>query len=245
MLIDTHCHLLDEPLCTDVGGVLSRAAAAGVASMVVPTVSSGEWARLAPLENLAGIHTACGVHPWKAGEGVDEPLLKSFLGNSVAVGEIGLDWKVGVSRACQLDCFETQLGIAVELNLPVLLHCRGAFDELLELIRFKPPPGAVLHGFSRSPDLMRRFLDAGCCIGFGGAITRERAASARACARVVPEDRYVLETDSPWIGVKGGPSEPSSLRLVASSMAFLRGVAPEQVHRVSSENAVKVLALQR
>jgi TatD DNase family protein len=240
MLIDTHCHLADPPLFEDLPGVLGRARTAGVERIVVPSSSPDDWERVASLAREPGVAAAFGVHPWKAVSGVDLPSLRVRLTGAVAVGEVGLDWRVDVPRNLQMDCLEAQLILARELELPVLLHCRGAFDELLELLRAHPPRGSVIHGFSRGTGLMRRFLEHGCHIGFGGAVTRAGARSARASAVEVPDDRFVLETDSPWIGVEGGPSEPSSLRLVARAMAYLRGVAPERVECASYGSAAEL-----
>lgn len=241
MLIDTHCHLLDEPLKTDIDGVLGRAVDHNVECLVVPTVCRADWENLKTLGKRTGILTAFGVHPWKASEGVDETLLEEALAGASAVGEIGLDWKVQIPQALQLNCLETQLRLARKLNLPVLLHCRGAFGELLELLSGIPPPGGILHGYSRSPEQMRPFLDLGFCIGFGGAVTRSGARNARASAASVPDGRFVLETDSPWIGVEGGPSEPSSLPLVACAMAALRGVTPSLIAADTTSTATRVL----
>ncbi len=237
MLTDTHCHLADQPLFDDLPGVLERARNAGVKAMVVPSSSMGDWERVASLARRPGITAAFGVHPWNAREGVDLPSLRNRLAEAVALGEVGLDWKVDVPRNIQMDCLEAQLILARELGLPVLLHCRGAFNELLELLKAHPPKGAVIHAFSRGPELMRRFLEQGCHIGFGGAVTRAGAGNARASVVEVPEDRFVLETDAPWIGVEGGPSEPSSLPRVAGTVAFLRGVSRKRVEAASSESA--------
>lgn len=244
MLIDTHCHLAHEPLCSRIESVLAGAAAAGVTGFVVPSVSSGDWEAVKAMEAFPGVATAFGVHPWKAFEGVDEPRLESFLNGACAVGEIGLDWKVEVSRQAQLDCLEIQLGLARRIGLPVLLHCRAAMHELLELLGALPPPGAVIHGFSRGPEEMRRFLDAGCVMGFGGAVTRPGAVRARASAAAVPAGAFVLETDSPWIGVEGGCSEPSSLPLVAAAMAGLRHSEAEGIAGVSTATALDLLGLR-
>lgn len=241
MLIDTHCHLLDEPLKADIDGVISRAADRTVECLLVPSVSRTDWAELKSLGKRKGILTAFGVHPWKALEGVDQGLLEDALAGASAVGEIGLDWKVPIPRSIQLDCLETQLKLARRLSLPVLLHCRGAFGELLELLSGIPPSGGILHGYSRSPEQMLPFLELGFCIGFGGAVTRSRARNARASAAMVPDGRFVLETDSPWIGVEGGPSEPSSLPLVATAMALIRGVTPSRIALDSTSTAVRVL----
>lgn len=239
-MIDTHCHLADQPLFGDLRGVLERALKAGVKGMVVPSSSGDDWERVASLARKPGVSAAFGVHPWNARTGVDLPSLRSRLAGAAAVGEVGLDWKVDVPRNLQMDCLEAQLILARELGLPVLLHCRGAFDELLELLKAHDPKGSVIHGFSRGPGLMRRFLEQGCHIGFGGAVTRAGARSARASACEVPENRFVLETDAPWIDVEGGPSEPSSLPLVARAMAALRGVPRERIESVSAGSAGKL-----
>ncbi len=241
MLIDTHCHLLDEPLKTDIDGVLERAADRMVECLLVPTVCRADWEGLKTLENRKGILTAFGVHPWNASEGVDDSLLEKALSGASAVGEIGLDWKVPIPKNVQLDCLETQLRLARKLRLPVLLHCRGAFYELLELLSSIAPAGGILHGYSRSPGQMRPFLDLGFCIGFGGAVTRSGARNARASAASVPDGRFVLETDSPWIGVEGGPSEPSSLPLVASAIAAVRGATPSRIAQDTTSTAMRVL----
>ena len=241
MLIDTHCHLLDDPLKADIEGVISRASDRMVGCLLVPSVSRTDWEDLKSLGKRKGILTAFGVHPWKASEGVDEAMLEKALAGASAVGEIGLDWKVAIPRSIQMDCLETQLRLARKLGLPVLLHCRGAFGELLELLSCTLPPGGILHGYSRSPEQMLPFLDMGFCIGFGGAVTRMGARNARASAASVPEGGFVLETDSPWIGVVGGPSEPSSLPLVAGAIAMIRGITPSRIARETTSTAMRLL----
>lgn len=243
MLVDTHCHLLDEPLKTDIEGVVTRAFDRMVDCLVVPTVCPADWEGVKTLGKRRGIVTAFGVHPWRASEGVDEAILEEALTGASAVGEIGLDWKVPIPKGIQLDCLETQLRLARKLNLPVLLHCRGAFSELLELLSDIPLPGGILHGYSRSPGQMRPFLELGFCIGFGGAVTRSGARNARASAALVPVDRFVLETDSPWIGIEDGPSEPSSLPLVAMAIAGIRGLPPSQIAAETTSTARRVLRL--
>lgn len=243
MMIDTHCHLLDDPLKADIEGVIRRAADQMVECLLVPTVCRADWEGLKTLEKRKGIITAFGVHPWKASEGVDAALLEETLAGASAVGEIGLDWKVPIPKELQLDCLEAQLRLARKLDLPVLLHCRGAFCELLELLSGIPPRGGILHGYSRSPGQMHPFLDLGFCIGFGGAVTRSGARNARASAASVPDDRFVLETDSPWIGIEGGPSEPSSLPLVAMAIAGIRGLPPSQIAAETTSTARRVLGL--
>ncbi|MBK8167167.1 MAG: TatD family hydrolase [bacterium] len=152
----------------------------------------------------------------------------------VAIGEIGLDTKITASGlAVQLPLLERQLALAVDLDLPVILHCRGAFEELLGAVgRHGGRLRGVLHAFSRGPDLAARFAGAGLHLALGGAVTRERAKQVRRAARTASLDRLVLETDAPSIGLQDVPperTEPCHVRDIASAVAGLRGESMESV----------------
>jgi TatD DNase family protein len=231
MLIETHCHLYSPPLVDDLPGVLNRAAAAGVHDVVVPGYDAGSWddtARLAAAH--PGVHAALGLHPWVADQPLDLAALAARLREShaVAVGEIGLDTKIASpSLAVQIAALTAQLDLARDLDLPVILHCRGAFEDLARLlVRYAPRLRGVLHAFSRGPDLAARFLDLGLHLGLGGAITRPHAERVRRVAASAPLDRIVLETDAPSIGlheVEAARTEPCHVRDVALALAELRG----------------------
>ncbi len=247
VLIDSHCHLTDPPLDAAVDAVLSRAAAAGVERVVVPSVEASGWPAVASLAaRCSMVVPAFGVHPWEACSGVDVAALAVELErDGVAVGEIGLDFKVDVDRGAQRAVFEAQVGLAVDLALPVVLHCRGAFDELIEVLARYRPRG-VVHAYSRGPELAARLLELGMYLGFGGAVTRPRAARARRSATAVPLGRIVLETDAPSIGVEGvmpEQTEPRHVAEVARAVAELRGLTVEEVARVTTENARELFRL--
>jgi TatD DNase family protein len=229
--IDTHCHLDQEPLAAVVGAVLDRARQAGVAGVVAPAYDAASWLRIQSLaaDHPALVHPALGLHPWAAGEPLDLDDLATGLREcrAVAIGEIGLDSKVGwPPLSVQIPVLERQLELASDLDLPVILHCRGAFQELAEILqRFDPPLRGVLHAFSRSAELAQRFLKLGLCLGLGGAVTRPRAAAVRAAVREVPLERLVLETDAPSIGlqdVEPSETEPRHVLAIAASIAELR-----------------------
>ncbi len=117
----------------------------------------------------------------------------------VAMGEIGLDYKIPrYDRHRQMEVLRTQLDVAVERGLPVILHCRGAFDDLLDVLAsYNGDVKGILHAFSRGPQLAQRFIDQGLSLGFGGAITRPGAIRCQKSAEVVPLAHIVLETDAP------------------------------------------------
>jgi TatD DNase family protein len=231
MLIETHCHLYSPPLADDVAGVLGRAAEAGIHDVIVPAYDVASWDLAARLAGIhPGVHAALGLHPWVADVPLDLAALASRLQltRAVAVGEIGLDTKIdSPSLEVQIAVLTTQLDLARDLGLPVILHCRGAFDDLARLLaRYTPRLRGVLHAFSRGPDLAARFTELGLHIGLGGAITRPHAERVRRAAVLAPLDRIVLETDAPSIGLhelEAVRTEPRHVRDVARALAGLRG----------------------
>ncbi len=243
MLIDTHCHLTFPPLCDDLPGVLQRAAQRGVTRIVCPAYDVASFERVLALKNIDGIYSAYGLHPWAAEEALDEgALLRRLIeGRAIAVGEIGLDFKTSVSRDRQVDIFKVQLLLALEMDLPVLLHVRGAFEEMLGILgRMSPRPRGVVHAFSKGPELARRFFELGYDIAFGGAITRPNAKQARRAAATLPAEHMLLETDAPAIGLEGiipERVEPGHVADIAAAAAALRGTSTEQVAACTTENA--------
>lgn len=230
-----------EPLASDLEGVTRRASEAGVDRFLVPSVSPEDWSSFGKLAGINGVSVALGVHPWEASGGVDTDALELAIrqNKATAVGEIGLDWKCPVERGIQLEVFTRQLSLASDLSLPVSLHCRGAFGEMLALLRRYPLKGA-LHAWSRDPELMKAFIDSGLCISFGGAVTRPGAIRARSSAAAVPADRFVLETDAPSIGLEGiqaGSSEPCHLKMVLGSMSAIRNESPEAIAALAYANS--------
>jgi TatD DNase family protein len=251
-LWDTHCHLTLAPLAADVEGALRRARAAGVAHVVVPAFDRESWDDVAALAGRTGLHAAIGLHPWVAGAALERAALERAIdrGRGVAVGEIGLDFKIeGADRERQVAALELQLDVAVARDLPVLLHCRGAFEELLAIVGARQGRvRGVLHAFSRGPEIARRFLDLGLCLAFGGAITRPAATRARKSAAFAPADRLLLETDAPSIGLDGvapAATEPRHVREIAAALAALRGVGLDEIAEVTSANARRLFGYSR
>jgi len=250
-LVDTHCHLYMEPLGRDPFAARDRAAARGVADIVVPAYDLASWELMAAYEAEPRLHTAYGLHPWLAHEPLPGGSLDGFIAilaarldatAAVAIGEIGLDTRIetsGVSE--QMPLLEAQLQLAVARDLPVILHCRGAFEELLAAVANQGGRlRGVVHAFSRGPDLGHRFIAAGLHVAFGGAITRPTAKRPRTGALRLPLERILLGTDAPSIGLDGVAAcdtEPAHVADVARALARLRGLAPADVARATTANA--------
>lgn len=249
-LVETHCHLFQPPLLSDWEGAIGRSAASGVSAIVIPAYDRASWARIDEMitqqnNSKVTLYAAYGVHPWVAAEGGVSALRQRLEGDRVvAVGEIGLDSMIeGADIPQQMAVLREQLQLAVAMDLPVILHCRGLFEQMLGLLREMRSEGKNLHGvihaFTKSIELARRFTDLGLHLGFGGAVTRQRAGVRRTVA-AVKEEHILLETDAPSIGleeVRAHDAEPMHVRDVALAIAEIRGQTLADVAGQTTKNA--------
>lgn len=249
-LIDTHCHLDAGEFDADRDAVYARAQAAGVVLQIIPAVTAANFDDVAATcQRYPGCLPAWGMHPMYIHVHHDGhlDLLRQRIETwrPVAVGEIGLDLFVpGLDYATQERYFVAQLKLAREYDLPVLLHCRRANDQILKHLRRIPVRGGIAHAFSGSRQQADAFLGLGFKLGFGGAFTWPRATRLQALARELPLEAIVLETDSPdippaWVGK--GRNEPGELKRIAEQLAELRGISYEEVARATRANAEAVL----
>lgn len=238
-----------EPLSGSMDAVLHRASSAGVTRLVVPAYDHDSWRPVSALAGRPGVSVALGLHPWAAAEGLGPAILARALQDcrAVAVGEIGLDSKVDVPPEVQEGVLTGQLEVARELGLPVILHCRGAFDRLLSIMEgFGGSLRGVLHAFSRGPQLAAELVDLGLYLGVGGAATRPRARRIRRSLPGIPRERLLLETDSPSMGLEGvpaGESEPAHVRDVCMAAAGMLGMEPEELAETTWRNADELFGL--
>jgi len=248
-LWDTHCHLNDPSFAGRTDEILVRAQTVGVCKIVVPAYDMASIRRTWALASdyPATVLPAIGLHPWFIGDEQQWDGLSREIQRPEcrAVGEIGVDGYAGSPpKALQMWWFERQLELAVELKLPALIHCRRAFPELLRVLkRFRGAAGLILHAFAGSPELARQLVRLGAYISFAGALTLDNARKALAVALVVPEDRLLLETDAPSIGLNHVPApevEPAHLLRIAQRLAQVRGCGVADIARISTENARRV-----
>lgn len=251
-LMDTHCHLDAVEFDADRDAVYARARAAGVAFQVVPAVTRANFTEVeAACRRYPGCLPAWGMHPMYIDTHRPEHLaaLRRQIEDwrPVAVGEIGLDLFVpGLDLATQEFYYVEQLKIARDHDLPVLLHCRRANDQILKQLRRIGVKGGIAHAFSGSRQQAEAFIKLGFKLGFGGAFTWSRATRLRALAFELPLDTIVLETDSPDIPpawVSRGRNEPAEVAGIAAALAELRGLDVAAVARQTTANAREVLGL--
>lgn len=255
-LVDSHCHLDAAEFDPDRGEVLARAVAAGVRDQIVPAVAASGWPKLRALcADATGLHPAYGLHPMYLAEHQPEHLsaLRDWIERErpVAVGECGLDHFVdGLDRDAQRRIFEAQLQLALEFDLPAIVHARRAVDAVVASIRTvggnRGRLRGVVHSFSGSAEQTRHLAKLGFLVGLGGPVTYERAQRLRRLATTVPLDWLLLETDAPDqpdAGIRGQRNEPARLVPICEAIAALRGMSPEALARATSDNAQRLFRL--
>src|SRR5271167_2117012 len=236
-VIDTHCHLADVKFRDDVEDVIARASAAGVAQMIsVGAIGSIEKDRLTVelAEHHQNVFAVVGVHPHDAKDCAPDRIaqLRDLTASKkvVAIGESGLDFHYMHSPpAAQEASLRAHLALAAELDLPIVIHCREAERRLVEIARETgiPPRGGVIHCFTGDSDAAREFLALGFHISFSGIITFKNSAPIRDAATIVPDDRVMVETDSPYLApepYRGKRNEPAYVTRTLEMLANLRRV---------------------
>jgi TatD DNase family protein len=248
-MIDTHCHLTDERLHSQLGDVLSRASAVGVSRMITIGTTPADGARAIEVcRDRENIRCAVGIHPNHSQEFeiADVERLRELQRDAsvVALGEMGLDYHYERSpRAHQAAIFEAQLSLATELNRPVVIHNREATDDTLAMLAKFASVRAVFHCFTGTLDEAKHILAAGYLLGFTGPVTYKKSDELREVVRYTPIDRLLVETDAPYLSPepvrKQKTNEPAFVMHTAAVVAREKGVTLEELDRVTTENAMR------
>ena len=268
MWIDTHCHLDAPEFDADRDAVRVQARVAGVGLCVLPAVQRRDWPGVQRLAAQHGDAYALGIHPLYVPQAHDDDLLAldATLSEArddprlVAVGEIGLDFFVpelctAEMRQRQWHFYTAQLQLARQHGLPVILHVRRSADLLLKGSRQTDVSGGIAHAFNGSAQQAQAFVGLGFALGFGGAMTFERATALRALAQGLPMHALVLETDAPhippqWLyrtaearaqGQPQGRNTPAELPRIGQILADLRACLPDALAQATAANAKRVL----
>jgi TatD DNase family protein len=259
-MIDSHCHLADEAFAADLGDVASRAMAAGVESAMC-ILSADEPAEIARVPAVRAawpaIRFAAGVHPHRAGEyagraheAVAAAREAVAAAQAVALGEIGLDYHYDFSpRDVQRAVFEGQVALALELDLPVVIHAREAGEDTHVVLRAAGPRlRGVMHCFSGTPDEAEQFLALGFYVSFAGMLTFPKAQNVRDLAGVVPIDRVLLETDAPFLAPvphRGKRNEPAWVMRTLDQLAIVKQFAIQELDALVAGNFLTLIGAAR
>ena len=255
-LIDSHCHIVFRNFEDDLEDVATRWREAGVKALLHACVEPAEIPAIRSLaDRFPEMRYSVGVHPLDTEHWCPDTvdvLRQAALDDPrvVAIGELGLDLFRDKNLEEQLAVLRPQLDLAVELNLPVIVHCRDAAEPMLDELRTRRSegccPSGVMHCWGGTPEEMHAFLDLGFYISFSGTVTFPKALATHACAEQVPEDRFLVETDCPFLAPvprRGKRNEPAFVTSVASRVADLRGVDVDRVAAVTTSNARRLFKL--
>ena len=251
MLVDTHCHLNHADFADDLDEVLARAQSAGVQTMIVIGFDLPSSSRAIELAgSYPNLYAAVAVHPHDAKEydSDAEAQLRDLAQNPrvVAIGEIGLDYHYDFSPVeSQFAAFRAQLELARDSGLPVIIHCREAYQDVLSVLdeEMDRKESGVMHCWGGSQDEALRALDLGMYLGFGGVITFKNADPLREIARDAPFDRILVETDAPYLAPvpnRGKRNEPAYVSMVAEKLAEVRGISLDSMAEITTRNAARL-----
>ncbi len=255
-IIDSHCHIVFSNFDEDREKVAQRWRSEGVKALLHACVEPSEIPAIRLIaDQFQELRYSVGVHPLDFNHWGPETL--NILKNAalddsrvVAIGELGLDLFKAENLSEQLSILIPQLNLAAQLNLPVIVHCRDAAKEMLEvfssLSQAKTCPRGVMHCWSGNVEEMRGFLELGFYISFSGNVTFKNAIDIHQCAIEVPENRFLVETDSPFLSPvphRGKRNEPSFVKYVVEKIADLRGDSFSEIADKSTQNARKLFGL--
>jgi len=254
-LFDSHCHVNEDKFDEDREDVLRRMAEYGITRYaVIGSDMATSAACVEYVKDHANAACAVGIHPHEA-KGYREGDLDRLAvwirsGEANAIGEIGLDYYYDLSpRETQREVCRIQMELAWELGTSTAFHVRDAHQDMLDLMKSmksRLTPG-ILHCFSGSAEIAKEYLKLGYMISFAGPVTFRKAPKLREAALLVPKDRLLIETDSPYLApepVRGRRNEPANVRFVAEKLAEIRGEDPEELAAYTFENAKRIYGLQ-
>ncbi len=252
--VDTHAHLTFEPLRDDVSSVLSRAGNAGVVRIIsVGTDPEHSRGAVKLAERYPEVFASVGIHPHECDKYQDVESLKVLAGGEkvVAVGETGLDYHFQddpVTRRQQVKLFESHLELALSEDLPVIVHCREAFEDVIPVIRGASDDlRGVVHCFSGSRDEAKMVLDLGWQISLTGIVTFKRSDALREVAKYIGPDRIMIETDCPYMSPepvrKSRYNEPANVRYIAEKLCSVFNLPIEVVSEKLWKNTQEMFKL--
>jgi TatD DNase family protein len=254
MLVDSHCHLEYKGLVEDQSAVLERARAAGVGQFLNISTRECEWGQvIGTAEREPDVWASVGIHPHEADGHADlgaEVLRKaSEHPRVIGIGETGLDYYYDNSeRATQRDLFRMHIGVSRDTGLPLIIHTRDAEQDTLDILEEEIDEGAfpaLIHCFTASAQFARRVLDLGLSISLSGIVTFKNAKELHEIAIEIPQERLLVETDSPFLAPvphRGRPCEPAYVVDTAKFIADLRGEDPQVLAAYTSRNFARLFS---
>ena len=253
-IFDTHAHYNDDAFDQNRKGLLDALPDAGVGAVVIPGVDvESSRSALALAESRPWLFAAAGIHPEDCAgcTAADFSAIRDLCREKkvVAIGEIGLDyyWAENPPKEFQQMVFRRQLELALELELPVIVHDREAHGDSLEIVKEFPGVRGVFHCFSGSPEMAEELLKRGWYLGFDGPVTYKNARRAPEVVAVTPLDRIVVETDAPYMSPvpnRGRRNDSRNLPYIVEKLAEWKGISPEEMAAHTWNNGLRLFGLE-
>ena len=254
MIIDTHCHLDDTRYDDDIQSVIKNALDNKVDKIIIPGADIKDLPKAAKIANSnSNIYFAAGVHPYEI-DGYDESVMRKFAKDPkcVAIGECGLDYfrlpdeNIDEYKSKQKDIFISQIKLAIELNLPLIIHIRDANEDSLRILKEYEDKlvGGVLHCFNASPILLE--LSSKFYYGIGGVLTFKNAKKLVEILPKIPLNRLLIETDAPYLTPephRGKRNEPAFTTFVADKMSDILGMSRDEIEGLTTQNAIRLFRI--
>ncbi|MDY6135295.1 TatD family hydrolase [Campylobacter lanienae] len=254
MIIDTHCHLDDTRYDDDIQSVIKNALDNKVDKIIIPGADINDLPKAAKIANSnSNIYFAAGVHPYEI-DGYDESVIRKFAKDPkcVAIGECGLDYfrlpdeNIDEYKSKQKDIFISQIKLAIELNLPLIIHIRDANEDSLKILKEYEDKlvGGVLHCFNASPILLE--LSSKFYYGIGGVLTFKNAKKLVEILPKIPLNRLLIETDAPYLTPephRGKRNEPAFTTFVADKMSDILGMSRDEIEYLTTQNAIRLFGI--
>jgi TatD DNase family protein len=255
-LIDSHCHLVDEKILEQVDGVIERAKKEGVKKFITMAGGRNEWSKLVELSQKYPEVSVCfGWHPEDITKDEDLADLKELILKTkkcVGIGEVGLDFyydKEKKTKELQMKMLKKQISLAIELNIPLVIHVRNAETEMTDIMNeFGDSFRAQFHCFGESPLFLKKVIADNHMVSFGGNITFKSAGNLRDMIKEVPIERLLLETDTPYLSpepVRGTINEPANLRYTAQFIAKELKIEVEALAGATYKNTLCFFGLEK
>jgi len=242
-MIDFHAHLDDEKILPFLAEIIKRAKDAGVNLIISPSVNLNSALKIIEIsKKFENVLPMIGIHPSEVDNSNDKDLdqLEDFIKKEkiIGIGEIGLDYTYKTDKNKQKEIFEKQLQLAEKYRLPVVLHIRGTFNDIFEILKnFKVVP--IWHSCTGNLEEIEKFLEIGGFISFSGIITFKNANRLREIVKIIPLERIFLETDSPYLTpepYRGKINEPAYIKFVYQKVAEIKNIEIEKVSTIIRNN---------
>lgn len=252
-LFDTHCHLTDKKILSEVDKMIEAAKGVGVNKFLTMGGGRDDWNGLEKIANrFEEVYLAFGWHPEEIRREEDLEDLREKMKNprAVAIGETGLDFywdKEKKTKEFQMIMLEQQISLSKEINKPIIIHCRGAEEEMLEILERHDGFRAHFHCFGESEKLLKKAIDCGHMISFGGNVTFKSAQKLRDLLKMVPLSQLMLETDAPYLSpepLRGVTNEPSHLLQTAHFIAKELKIEVDTLANTTYKNALCFFGLE-